>query len=203
MRSANSKKGFSLIEILIVVAVATSIVLVVSKLGSNTSVLNTLVSRELQSKADIEQTLQIVTTEIRSASPSASGAFPLISAATSSFSFYSNGGNNGVAKRVHYYLATSTIYRGVVQPTGTPATYPTSSEILTALISGVVVPTSSPLFTYYDTEYTGTQAAMTSTADVTAIRLVKISFSATVQPAQSPAPEYFSRFADIRNLRSN
>lgn len=197
------KKGFSLIEIIIVVAIASSIVLIVSNLSGNISLLNGFVSQELQSKSDISQTLQIVTTEIRSAGLSANGAYAIVSAATSSFIFYSDVDESGPAERVRYYLASSTIYRGVISATGTPATYPTSTEVVTDMIDSVIIPSSTVLFSYYDSSYSGTQAAMTSTVDVSPIRLVRISFYADVKPQQSPGPQYFSTLVDIRNLRSN
>jgi prepilin-type N-terminal cleavage/methylation domain-containing protein len=197
------KKGFSLIEIIIVVAIASSVVIVVSNLSGNVTLLNNLVSQELQSKSDISQTLQIMTSDIRSAGPSANGAFPIDSASTSSFSFYSDSNKDGRTERLRYFVSSSSIYRGIIQPTGTPATYPTSTEIAIALIDNLVLQTSTPLFSYYDANYTGTQPAMTSTVDVSQIRLVGVSFYADTKPQQSPGAQYFSIFVDVRNLRSN
>ena len=204
MKNSSNRGGFSLIEIIVVVAIASSIVLIVSNLSGNVSLLNGLVSQELQSKSDITQTLQIVTREIRSAAPSASGAYPIDSAATSSFVFYSDSNNDGKVDRVRYFLASSTVFRGVIIPTGTPATYPTATETMTDMIDSVSVPSSTTLlFKYYDSSYTGIQSAMTSTVDVTPIRMVGISFYTDVKPQQSPGPQYFSTLINIRNLRSN
>lgn len=200
--NTRTPNGFSLVEIIIVVAIAASIVFVVSGLSSNTNVLNTLVNNDLQSKADIDQALQIMTTEIRSATQSAGGSYPIVSAATSSFVFYSNGDNNGVAERVRYFLSSSTIYEGTIQPTGTPAAYPTSAEVVSDVIDNVIVPASTSLFSYYDSSYIGpTSSAMTSTADVSAIRLVGVGFDVTAPSSTTPAPQYYSRLIDIRNLR--
>jgi len=199
----NDRRGFSLIEIIIVVAIATSIVVVVSNFSGNISLLNNLVSQQLQSKSNIDQTLQIITSDIRSAGPSANGAYAINSATTSSLIFYADNNKSGTIKRMRYFLASSSIYRGVIEPTGTPATYSTSSETITDMIDNVIVPTSTLFFRYYDDSYTGTQAAMTSTADVSGIRLVKISFFSDIKPKQSPGAQYFSQFIDIRNLRSN
>jgi prepilin-type N-terminal cleavage/methylation domain-containing protein len=196
------RNGFSFIEVIIVVAIASSIVLVVGNLSSNTDVLNNLVSRELQSKSDISQTLQIMTSEIRSAGPSASGAFALESAATSSFVFYSDIDKSGSVKRVRYFFTSSTIYKGTTAPTGIPAIYPTSTEVVVNVVDNVNLSASSSLFTYYDSAYTGTQGAMSSTA-IQNIRLVNIAFGATIQPQQAPGPQYFSAMVAIRNLRSN
>jgi prepilin-type N-terminal cleavage/methylation domain-containing protein len=204
MKPSPNRQGFSLIEILIVVAIASSVVLIVSNLSGNVSLLNGLVSQELQSKSDITQTMQIMTSEVRSAGPSASGAYPIDSAGTSSFVFYSDSNEDGKVERIRYFLASSTVWRGVIMPTGTPAAYPTATETMTDMIDNVVIPSSTTLlFRYYDASYTGTQPSMTSTADVTGIRLVGISFYTDIKPRQSPGPQYFSILINIRNLRSN
>jgi prepilin-type N-terminal cleavage/methylation domain-containing protein len=199
----SNRNGFSLLEILIVVAIAASVVMVVSGLSGNVNILNGLVSQQLQSKSDIEQTLQIMTTEIRSSEPSGSGAYAIDSASTSSFAFYSDINKNGLPDHVRYFLSSSTIYKGVIAPTGTPATYPTSSETVTDIIDHVSVTTSTPLFQYYDASYSGTQGPMSVPPVVANIRLVQVSFDADVQPQTAPGPEYFSILVDIRNLRSN
>lgn len=198
------RKGFSLIEIIIVVAIAATLVLAVSGLGGNVNGLNNLVSQELQSKSDISQTLQIFTTEIRSASAAQNGAYAIELAASSSLVFYSDINKNGNAERVRYFYATSTIWKGVIQPTGTPATYPAATEVVLDLIDSVIPPTTStPLFRYYDASYTGIQTPLVAPVDVSAIRLVGISFYSDVQPNQSPGAQYFSSLVDVRNLRSN
>lgn len=199
-------KGFSLVEILVVVAIAISVVLVVGNFGNNITSLDTLVSSELQAKSSVNTSLQMMTAAIQSASISASGGFPIDSAASGSFAFYSDINKNGLPVHVRYFYATSTIYQGLIQPTGTPALYPTSSEIVTDIIDNVIVPTTTPLFSYYGSSYTGTQAAMGYPVTVSAIRLVGIAFSVQANQTstikRSPI-EYFSSLVDIRNLDSN
>lgn len=199
-------KGFSLIEVLIVVAVAASLVIVVSNIGTNVSGLNNLIANNLQSKSDISQTLQIIASEIRSAEPSAAGAYPIASAATSSFSFYDDIKQIGVADYVSYYLASSTIYRVTIAPTGTPATYPTSSQVVYDMVDNVsLVSSSTPLFSYYGASYTGSGASLSSPIAVQSVRLVQIAFTSVTSknPSQPSAPQYFSTLVDIRNLDSN
>lgn len=200
------KKGFSLIEVLVVVAIAASVVAVVGNVGTNVNSLNGLISDNLQSKSDVAQVLQIMTSEIRSAIPSAAGAYPIVSAGTSSFSFYDSINNNGIADYVYYYLASSTIYRAVIAPTGTPATYPTSSQVLYGMISNVSLVSSTPLFTYYDASYTGdADQSLSVPIDTASVRLVQITFSSATEanPSQPSTPQYFSTLVDLRNLDSN
>ena len=200
----NTQSGFSLLEILIVVAIAASVVIIAGNLGGSVNLLNGLVSQQLQSASDVDQALQIMTTEIRSAEPSAAGAYPIDAASTSSFAFYSDINQNGVPEHVRYFLSSSTLYRGVIAPTGTSATYPTSSEVVTDVVDHIISPaTSTPLFSYYDANYTGIQAPLASPVVLASIRLAGVAFAVDVQSKQAPGPEYFSMLVDIRSLRSN
>jgi len=98
-----TRKGFSLIEVLIVVAIAASLVVVASNFGGNVNGLNTLISQQLQSKSDTSAELQIVTSEIRSASPSQNGSYSIDYATTSSFAFYSDINKDGRTEHVRYF----------------------------------------------------------------------------------------------------
>ncbi|HEX4104352.1 MAG TPA: type II secretion system protein [Candidatus Paceibacterota bacterium] len=198
--------GFSLLEVLVVVAIAGAIVLIVGNFGNNISGLNTLVSSELQAKSGVTQEVQIMVEAIQSAKTSANGGYPIDAASTSSFAFYTDINKNGTADHVRYFYASSTIYQGIIAPTGTPATYSTSSEVLTSFIGNVIIPSSTPLFSYYDTSYTGTQSPLTSPIAASAVRLVRVSFEVqanqTSTLSRSPL-QYFSSLVDIRNLDSN
>ncbi len=202
---ANDKNemGFSIIEVLIVAAIASGMIFVVASFSSNLDVLQNVVSQKLQSRSDVGQTIQIMTTEIRSAGQSGNGAYAVDAASTSSLSFYSDTNKDGVFERVRYYLGTSTIRRGVITPTSNPLVYATSSEVVTTAVNYVISASSTPLFSYYDSNYTGTEAALSSPIDVSKVRVVKFSFYADVNPGKSPKPLFFSDTITIRNLRSN
>lgn len=200
-----NRNGFSLAEVLIVVAIAAVLVVVVSNFGTNTSALNGLISSNLQSKSDVAQTLQIVASEIRGAEPSAAGAYPIVSAGTSTFSFYSDVYGTGAADFISYTLTSSTMYRTLIEPTGTPATYPTSSETVSDLVDNVSLVSSTPLFSYYGSSYTGSGAALTSPVTISSVRLVQVTLEsiAETNPSQPSPPQYFSTLVDLRNLDSN
>lgn len=201
---SDPRSGFSLFEILIVIAIAAAVVLVVGNFSNNIAGLNGLVSQELQSKSDVNQVLQAAGNEIRSITTSANGAYPLDVAGTTTFAFYSDISQNGTVDRVRYFYASSSLYKGVIAPTGTPAAYPTSSEVVADIIDYVVKPaTSTPVFTYYDSSYTGTQAPLAQPVDIAAIRLVGISFTVNTDASHTSAPQQFSQLIDIRNLKSN
>src|SRR6266568_7376102 len=107
-RSANA--GFTIIEVLVVVAISVSLIFIVSNFAGNLSTLQNLVGQKLQSRADVDESLQIMTSEIRSAGPSGLGSYAIESASTSSFVFFSDIKKSGIFERVRYfYGATSMI----------------------------------------------------------------------------------------------
>jgi type II secretory pathway pseudopilin PulG len=204
MQQRDSRAGFSLFEILIVITIAAAVVLVVGNFSSNITGLNGLVSQELQSKSDVNQVLQMAATEIRSMSQSGNGAYPIAAAGTTTFAFYSDINKNGSVERVRYFVASSSIYKGVIAPTGTPVVYPTSSEIVADIIDNLLIASAStPIFTYFDSAYTGAQAPMAQPINISAIRLVGISFTINTNASRTSAPQFFSTLVDIRNLKSN
>jgi prepilin-type N-terminal cleavage/methylation domain-containing protein len=198
-------KGFSLIEVLVVVAIAASVVLVVGNFGNNITGLDSFISSDLQSKGSTNASLSIMTKDIQSAANSAGGGYPIDAASTSSFAFYSDIDKTGIMERVHYFYATSTIYRGIISPTGTPPTYPSSTEIVTDFIHNVIIASGTPLFSYYGSSYTGTQASLSYPLTISSIRLVGISFSVQLnQTSTNRSPlQYFSSLINLRNLNTN
>ena len=206
MQQRKNNRGFSLIEILTVVAIASIVVLVVGNFSNSISGLDSLISGVLQSQSTVNAALVTMSKEIQSANFSANGAYPIDAAGTSTLGFYADIQKIGVYDHIRYFLASSSIYKGVIVPTGTPASYATSSEVITDVIDNVTTTASSAvLFSYYDSSYTGTQSPLVQPVSIAAIRLVGISFSvqATTTPSQASIPEYFSTLVDIRNLKSN
>ncbi len=198
-----SRAGFTLFEVVLAMAIATSIIFVIAAFRRNLDQLQNFTSQKLQSRQDIDQTIQIMTAEIRSAGPSSAGAYPIETATSTSFIFYSDIDKDGLFERVRYSLGTSTIVKGVVHPSGNPLTYATSTEVVTTVVDNVVTTSSPALFAYYDLNYTGSQAPMTFPITVSQVRIVQFSFSANVNTSSSYSSEFFSQLVDIRNVRSN
>lgn len=197
------RDGFSIFEVLIVSALFALVILAVASLRGNLDVLENLINQKLQSRADLAQTLQIFVTELRSAGPSSLGGYPIETAATSSIVFYSDIDKDGLFERVRYSFASGTIQKGIIEPAGNPLAYATSSETTTTVVNYVVPQASTTIFTYYDTNYTGSEAALVPPISVSDVRIVKISIYADVNPETSPAPVFFTNTVNIRNLRSN
>ena len=198
-------QGFSLVEVIIFAAITAALIFVVSSLTSNVDNIGNFVNQKLQSRSSLEQTFQMLVTEIRSAGPSSNGAYQIESATTSSLVFFSDIDQDGIFERVRYTLGTSTIAKGFIKPSGNPLVYATSSETIKDVITNVIVSTSTGaiFFNYYDSAYTGSQAAMNSPIDVSRIRVVKVSVYVDTNSGKAPKPTFFSDTITIRNSRSN
>jgi len=197
-----SRSGFTVLELVIVIGLWAMVGLIVFYVVWNLSDTGQYIQNNLANQNDLEQVFANMTIEIRSMAPSALGAYPITTAGTSSLIFFSDVNNDGVSDQVRYFMGTSTINRGIIVATGTPASYPTSSEILTTVISNLIA-TTTPLFQYFDAQYTGTQNPMTQPVTIANIRTVLVTVLIDVNPGTAPLPTFFSRMITMRNLRSN
>lgn len=150
----------------------------------------------------------MMVTDLRSMGPSSVGAYPIESASTSSIVFFSDVDENGVFDRVRYFLATSTatsgvkvVKKGIIKPIGNPYVYVASSEIVSTVVQNVVTSTE-PLFQYYASTFTGSEASLTSPIDIPSVRILKITVYADLSP-RAPRPLLFSDTVTMRNLKTN
>src|SRR3989338_1809351 len=198
---ARERAGFTLFEVLLAIGISAVIVLAVGKFSDTISGVGVLLNNKLQTSQDLEQAFQVITTDIRSISPSSNGAYPIEAASTSSFVFFSDINRDGLYDRVRYFLATSTLRKGVVKPSGSPLGDPTSTEIITSVIPNIVP--GGNLFQYYGASATGTANPLPSPIDVSSVRIVKMALTADTSTSTSPRPTTMEATITIRNLRSN
>ena len=137
--------------------------------------------------------------EIRTASVSSNGAYPIDQATVSSFTFFSDINNDNLREKIRYFLSGSTLQKGVIQPTGNPLVYNPANEKISILASGV----TSLAFGYYDKNYDGTTAALSFPINVPVVRLVKITVTIDQDPNRPPGPMTFTTQVSIRNLKDN
>lgn len=207
MTKAIYKKGFTLIEILVAMGIFTGLAVLVSTFGKDIFVNNTFIQNSLVVESEARGALKRAIAELRAASPSSNGLYPLAVADKNTITFFSDIDKDGLRERVRYFVATSTssssFKRGVIKPTGAPSVYVEANELLSTVVHDIVNPTSTPVFAFYDDTYNGTSSPLAWPVDVSTVRLVKMTIMVDTNPARSPTVMTFTSQVTIRNLKDN
>jgi prepilin-type N-terminal cleavage/methylation domain-containing protein len=194
--------GFTLLEILITMVIFTLIMGVVTLFARDLFYYNSVFSSGLTSYDEARKILQPISSEIRSASPSSLGAYPIETAGDTTFTFFSDINSDGLKERVRYFLSGSTLMKGVIVPSGSPMQYLSNTETLSEIVHNIRNG-STPIFTYYDANYNGETAALTQPVSILSVRLVKITLVLDTDPNRSPTPVTVTTEVSLRNLKDN
>jgi hypothetical protein len=196
-----SRRGVTIIELVIAMGISAVMLGFMGLLQDQLSKVASFINQELQNQQGLSQVFDALVTEVRSMGPSSIGGYPIELASSTGITFFSDIDEDGVFERVRYYLTSSTLVKAVIEPTGSPLQYATSSETSRTLVANVLSASSS--FAYFDAAYTGDEAALGFPVSVAAVRVVRIDIYADISPSTSPQPTYFTNTVTIRNLRSN
>lgn len=192
--------GFTLVELVITMTIVIVVGVLFMRLSRDVTDSTLRFSSSLVTQQSVQATLQVMVPEIRSIAQSNDGAYPISAAATSSFEFYSDIDRDGLFDRVRYFLSGTTFKKGVIEPTGSPLTYATSSEVVRDLVYNVL-PTAQ-IFTYYDSAATSSaSASLPLPIDPLKVKTVKISLYANQGTASKPSIVGVETEATVRNLR--
>ena len=154
----------------------------------------------------VQKGIKVLTDDIRGVRAADSGAYAVVSADKFDFVFYTDVNNDKITERVHYYLQSQTIKKGVTKPSGTPPSYPNGEQTTTTLVTHVVNTAAQPLFYYYDTNYPADQTnnpIAVPVTDVNKIRLVKADIFYNLNPFRAPDNVRLESFVEMRNLKDN
>lgn len=195
-----SQRGFTLLEILIAMGIFLLILFVVTTFGLDVSTFGGFLGESLNSQNDLQQTFKQMRTEIRSLGPASNGAYAIESATATSLAFFSDFDNDGLFERIRYFLDGTTLKRGVTKPTGNPLVYLTDNEQIKEVARSIV---NNPpiIFSYYPKGVTAEGTPFPLPADVSLIRLIKISLTVDADTQQLPAPTSLSMAVALRNFR--
>lgn len=191
-------------EMLLVVALVSIVGVVISKFQKDVFSFNRYFSNSLSAGDSAQKLLRPMTAEIRSASPSSNGAYPIDSIADNSFSFYSDIDNDGLKEWVKYSLSGTTLTKETIKPTGSPLVYNTANKVTKVFMTGVRnIADGVPIFTYYDSTYTGGSGGIVSpsTGSLSSVRLIGVKIRIDPDTNQSPTALEVSTQVAIRNLK--
>lgn len=195
-------RGFTLIEISVGMMAFVLLIVVVGTFQRDVFSLNSLLHTSLSSQREARIALKTITAEVRSASPSGSGAYPVATAGDSELTFYADIDDDGITERIRYFLDDTMLRRGRILPAGTPVVYDPATEDVTDIVHDVANG-ADPVFAYYDASYDGMTAPLSQPVDVAAIRLVKVTVTVDRDADDPPPPVTLSSQVSLRNIKDN
>lgn len=197
--------GFTLIELIVSISLLVLVGIAMLDFQRDVFLFSHIFDTGLTAEQQVRKAFKVTTEEIRTASQSSIGEYPLVEVATSSFVFYSDIDNDGLKERIRYFLSasSSTLNKGVIKPTGNPLVYNAGSETVNSIVSDVTNGTSTPVFNYYDTSYNGTSSPLLNPVPVLLVRLVKITLIVDPNGSRPPEPVTYTTQISMRNLKDN
>lgn len=197
-----SGAGFTLIELIITASIFAIV-------GTGIGVLAVLGFRSWdQNRAQVDaqenarEALARVTKIVREAQPSNNGSYPILTAEAQTLTIYADIDGDGNREQVRYFLTGTQLKQGTIKPVGTPATYPAGNESVT-IISNFIRNGADPIFTYFDENFTGTQAALAQPVNLLNVRLVHINLKVDADTSKPPAVIILETSISFRNLKNN
>lgn len=196
------EKGFTLVELIIVMAIFTIISIAIFTLGRDTFFFNSIIQDSFNTQEEAKRVIRPLATELRVTRIGVNGSYPIDMTGTSTLIFYSDVNLDGNTEKVRYFLSDAILKRGVITPSGSPLSY-SGTEKITELVHGVRNTNIQPVFEYFDSGYTGTTSPMTYPISVSNVRLVKVNLYADLNANRSPTKQYITTQVQIRNLKDN
>ncbi len=203
MKTNSYKKGFTVIEMIISIFIISLVTITVTTFQKDVFSLNYSLQGSLNAQIDARHVVKVMVSEMREMSQSSLGAYPIALASTSAITFYSDIDNDGLKDKIRYFLSGTNLRRGVVAPSGNPLTYNDATEKLTTVISGFTASSTSPLFQYYPSTYSGTSSPLTAPINLSLVRLIKVTVTIDKDPNHSPTKVVVSSQVSLRNLKDN
>lgn len=197
-------RGFTLIEVMVAVLlfsiIGISLMALISSLLAGSSQQSRLLSGQDQARKLAAQ----ITNELRNSQAGNDGSYQIESAGDQQLTFYSGLSFSNASDRIRYYLQNGKLYRGMTKYYNGP--YNTSTEQSLPVQDDVVNSSSTPVFLYYDGNYSGssTQVSLPQPVNVTQVKFVKLNLQIANRAGVLKNNFYtINSGAAIRSLKTN
>ena len=196
-----SQRGFTVLEAVITIIVATTVVTLASSLFYQAWKYWRLNQFQITAQDQTRSALNMLLAELREAQSADNGAYALESVGPYSLIFYSNVDADANKEHVRYFLDGTDFKKGVIDPVGVPATYPPQNEVVRFIASDIR--NITPLFYYHPDSYTGTEDPLPNPVAINEVRLVRIHIIIDANVDEHPAATELETAVSLRNLKDN
>lgn len=200
-----AQRGFTLIELSVtgfIMVVLGTAILGLQKLLSDSQLIGFVNYTNVD---EANYSVSQMAREIRTMRQGQNGAYPLVLATDNEIRFYSDIDFDGESDLVRYTLNGQTLTKGVIKPTGFPATYPPANEI-TRTITENVQNEGISLFLYFNDGWPkdSVNNPLPTPANIAEVSLVRITLNININPDNAEGSTYsLSTNANIRTLKNN
>lgn len=187
----------SLVEMVVVLSIFTVLSIAIMSIVASFYRYNAYTIAQAYQVDSARRGVEAMVRDLREMTYADNGAFPLISHATSSVSFYSDIDRDDSVEKVSYQLTGETLYKYIYEATGTPAVYsttPSRTDIVSEYVHDDLERVD--LFTYYDAD--GEPVTGNEVSDV---RQIDVTLVVNVDPIREPGKYYLRSSASLRNLK--
>ena len=141
-------KAFTLIETMVVIVIFSLLMGAISGFIVWGYRIQSYSWDQSQAIEEARKGIEVMVREIRSARYGEDGAYVIWNTQDYQFGFFSDVDRDGEIEKVRYFLDGTTLKKGVIEPVGIPATYPSSTEKIHTI--STYVRNLPPIFRYFD-----------------------------------------------------
>ncbi len=195
------KKGFSFIEMIVAISIFTIVIIALASSAIYFYRSNAYSVEQSFAVNSARKGIEFMVRDIREAIYSDEGAYPIVSASSNSFNFYSDVDKDNSVERVRYYFENGSLKKGIIKSSGNPPVYNSANEVVYIISENVRnIEQGVPIFRYYDN--TGGEIFNPS-INITIIAFIKVNLIVNINPSRLPNEFTLQSSATIRNLKTN
>jgi type II secretory pathway pseudopilin PulG len=193
------KHGFSLVEMIVIIALYTLLMLAIMDSISAFYRINAYTIAQAYQVDYARRGTDIMVRDLREMTYADDGTFPLAIMEDYKVGFYSDVDRDDSVEYIEYSLSSTTLYKKIYSATGSPPVYATTTPESTTTLSEYVQNSlqNTPLFVYYD----NAGLSATATTTVTDIRYIRTNVIVNVDPIRDPGEYVLRSSASLRNLK--
>lgn len=198
----SATRGFTLMETLVVIAINVIILVVVMTAIQTLYRTNSYSIAQSQEIESARVSIQNWIRDTREMTPAQDGSFPIATASSTAFGFFSDVDTTPDIEYVEYSLSSSTMTRHIHKAFGSPVSYNFTTPDTSLVISENVQNTNlgQDVFVYYDTN--GAEIPNPS-AMISDIRYIEIVMVVNVDPVRAPGEFRLQGSVAPRNIKDN
>jgi len=195
-------RGFTLVEILISIGISSLILIALVAFQSSIFTSNRILQFGLLNQQEAKKIIRPFANEVRGATKSALGGYPIDAAGDSIFSFYTDIDDDGLTEKIKYYVEGGSFTKSIIEPDPETYEYNEENEKIIKVIHDVI---DKPIFYYYDSNYDGTASSTPLTYPVVPadVRMIKVIVEIDSDPLNPPEAFSVETQVSLRNLKDN